>query len=88
MSVRIIAFVAATVTALGTTAIALAPPASACSSGYYKAKSGDCVHRPICGVNTQPPGATALCNDGCWSFSENADLDETCSGHRGTQKVL
>jgi hypothetical protein len=26
-----------------------------------------------------PQGATALCNDGCYSFSENADMDETCT---------
>ena len=71
-----------------TSAIGFASPANACSSGYYKAKSGDCVHRPICGVTTQPPGATALCGDGCWSFSENPAEDETCSGHLGTQKVL
>jgi Protein of unknown function (DUF3761) len=76
--------------AIAMTAIGSASPANAqsCPSGYYRAASGDCVHRPICGVTTQPSGATALCNDGCWSFSENADEDETCSRHGGTQKVL
>lgn len=89
MSVRIAALVTATFATLATTAaIASAPPASACPTGYYKAASGDCVHRPICGVSTQPPGATALCNDGCWSFSENPNEDETCHGHKGTAKVL
>jgi Protein of unknown function (DUF3761) len=88
MSVRVAAIIAATIATLGTTAIALSPPASACPSGYYKAASGDCVHRPICGVTRQPPGATALCNDGCWSFSENPSEDETCRGHQGTAKVL
>ncbi|WP_372494558.1 DUF3761 domain-containing protein [Mycobacterium colombiense] len=88
MSVRIVALIAAALATLGTTAIASAPPASACPTGYYKASSGDCVHRPICGVATQPPDATALCNDGCWSFSENATEDDTCHGHQGTSKVL
>ena len=75
----------ATIATLGTTAIVLASPANACPSGYYKAASGDCVHRPICGVSTQPPGATALCNDGCWSFSEHPDDDDTCHGHGGVK---
>lgn len=89
MSLRIVAFMAAVCATLGiTAAIASAPPASACPTGYYKAASDDCVHRPVCGVTTQPPGATALCNDGCWSFSENPGMDETCSSHKGTAKVL
>ncbi len=83
MSIRIAALITAVVATFGTTAIALAPPASACPSGYYKAASGDCVHRPICGVTTQPPGSTAQCADGCWSFSENPNEDETCHGHGG-----
>ncbi|BDB44835.1 MULTISPECIES: DUF3761 domain-containing protein [Mycobacterium] len=75
---------------IGTAALAPPPQASAqsCSKGYYKAASGNCVHRPICGVSTQPDGATALCNDGCWSFSENPSEDDTCSGHGGAKKVL
>jgi Protein of unknown function (DUF3761) len=67
------------------------PPAGAqtsCPKGYYRAASGDCVHRPVCGVTSPPQGATALCNDGCYSFSENADMDETCSRHGGTKQVL
>ena len=66
-------------------------PASAetsCQSGYYRLASGDCAHRPVCGVSSPPQGATALCNDGCYSFSENADMDETCTRHGGTKKVL
>ena len=54
-----------------------------CSKGYYKAASGDCVHRPVCGVSTPPPGATARCPDGCYTFSENPDEDYTCHGHNG-----
>jgi hypothetical protein len=82
MSVRVAALTAAVFASLGTTvAIASAPPASACPSGYYKAASGNCVHRPICHVPTQPPGATIQCPDGCWSFSEHPDDDYTCHGH-------
>jgi hypothetical protein len=81
MPVRLAGFIAATIATIGTTAIALAPPASACPSGYYKAASGDCVHRPICNVPTQPPGATIQCPDGCWSFSEHPNEDYTCHGH-------
>jgi len=78
-----------TVTGVGM--IWTASPASAetsCHSGYYKAASGDCVHRPVCGVSSPPQGATAQCNDGCYSFSENSDMDETCTRHEGTKKVL
>jgi hypothetical protein len=46
------------------------------------------VHRPVCGVSSPPQGATALCNDGYYSFSENADMDETSSRHEGTKQVL
>lgn len=62
--------------------------ASSCSKGFYRAASDDGVHRPVCGASSPPPGATALCNDGCYSFSENADMDETCSRHGGTKQVL
>jgi hypothetical protein len=80
MSVRIAALVAATLSILGTTAaIASVPPASACSSGYYKAASGDCVHRPVCGVSSPPPGVTARCADGCYTFSENPAEDDTAT---------
>jgi Protein of unknown function (DUF3761) len=65
-----------------------APPTSAamqCREGYYKAASGDCVHRPVCGVSSPPPGATAQCADGCYTFSENPDEDYTCHGHGGVK---
>jgi hypothetical protein len=78
-------------TALAVVAIAFggvwtASPSDAvmqCSEGYYKAASGDCVHRPICGVSTAPPGATAQCADGCYTFSEEPSGDYTCRGHGG-----
>lgn len=61
-----------------------APPTSAAmqrQKGYYKAASGNCVHRPVCNVTSRPPGATVQCPDGCWSFSEHPDDDNTCHGH-------
>ena len=88
MSIRIAALIAAVITALGTTAIVSAPPASACPSGYYKASSGDCVHRPICGVTTQPPVPPPCAGTAAGRFSENPTEDDTCHGHQGTQKVL
>jgi hypothetical protein len=87
MSVRIAAPIAATIATIAAMGIALAPPANACPSGYYKAASGDCVRRPVC-TPTQPPGATALCGDGCWSFSENPNEDDTCHGRGGVQRVV
>jgi hypothetical protein len=64
------------------------PPTSAamlCREGYYKAASGDCVHRPVCGVSSPPPGSSAQCADGCYTFSENPDEDYTCHGHGGVK---
>jgi hypothetical protein len=70
--------------AIVTSAIGFASPANArAASGYYRAASGDCVHRPVCNVPTQPPGATAQCADGCYSFSEHPDDSDTCHGHGG-----
>jgi Protein of unknown function (DUF3761) len=87
MSVRIAGLIAAIIVTIATTSIAFAPSASACSSGYYKAASGDCVHKPVC-TATQPPDATALCGDGCWSFTEHPYDDDSCHGRGGVQRVL
>ncbi|ARV82560.1 DUF3761 domain-containing protein [Mycobacterium intracellulare] len=87
MCVRIVALIAATIAVLVTASTVLAPSASACPSGYYKAASGQCVHRPIC-APAPPPGATAQCADGCYSFSENPDEDDTCHGRGGVQRAL
>lgn len=54
--------------------------AFACKSGYYKNASGRCVHRPV-KASKAPPGATAHCRDGTWSFSQHAS--GTCSHHGG-----
>jgi Protein of unknown function (DUF3761) len=85
MFLRAVLIAAAIAMAVGPTVIGSSSPASvqACSEDYYRAASGHCVHRPICGVPTQPPGGTALCADGCWSFSEHPDDDDTCHGHGG-----
>jgi Protein of unknown function (DUF3761) len=76
--------------AIAMAAIGLPSPANAqsCPEGYYRAASGHCVHLPVCGVTSPPAGATALCNDGCYSFSEHPYADETCSGHHGVNQVL
>jgi hypothetical protein len=63
--------------------VALALPAVAFSdspSDYYTNSSGRLVHRPEHGPRA-PPGATARCRDGTWSFSEHHS--GTCSHHGG-----
>lgn len=67
-----------------------ASPANAvmqCSKGFYKAASGDCVHRPVC-TPPAPPGATAECADGCFTFSEDPTDDDTCHGRGGVKHAL
>lgn len=76
--------------AIATATIGLATPASAdeCPEGYYLDRAtGDCVPRPEAGP-TQPPGATAQCVDGTWSFSEHPYSGGTCHGHGGVLKHL
>jgi hypothetical protein len=66
-------------------AIWTASPANAvmqCSKDYYRAASGHCVHKPVC-TPAPPPGATAQCADGCFTFSEDPTDDDTCHGPRG-----
>ncbi|WP_374026013.1 DUF3761 domain-containing protein [Mycobacterium sp. HNNTM2301] len=57
------------------------------SPGCYTASSGDCVPYPQQG-GSQPPGATAKCADGSWSFSEHPHSGGTCHGHGGVQQYL
>lgn len=61
---------------------ALAAPIAAFSdpSDYYTNVSGHRVHRPEHSERA-PPGATARCRDGTWSFSEHHQ--GTCSHHGG-----
>jgi hypothetical protein len=58
--------------------------------GYYTNSSGHEVPRP-CGdwranPGSPPQGATALCRDGTYSFSEHHS--GTCSGHGGVASFL
>ena len=69
-------------------AIALVTPAQArphhaylgYGDGYYINVSGHHVHRPVAS-SRRPPGASAHCGDGTWSFSEHHR--GTCSHHGG-----
>ncbi|WIX82137.1 DUF3761 domain-containing protein [Amycolatopsis carbonis] len=59
-----------------------APPktnSAACSADYYRNSSGVCVHNP----SSNPTGATAICNDGQYSYSKHRS--GTCSGHKGVR---
>jgi hypothetical protein len=73
---------------------AAAPPAAdpapaqqqpACGPDYYVNSDGTCVHRPV-QAPAAPPGATARCNDGTYSFSQHRQ--GTCSGHGGVATWL
>jgi hypothetical protein len=77
-------FVAGTILAA---AISSASTVHAEPGGCYIAKSGDCVPYPQKG-GPQPPGATAQCVDGSWSFSEHPHASGTCHGHGGVQRYL
>jgi hypothetical protein len=88
MMLRRRAFAVAAAVAVGT--VWTASPANAvmqCSKGFYKAASGDCVHRPVC-TPSPPPGATAECADGCFTFSEDPTNDDTCHGRGGVKHAL
>jgi Protein of unknown function (DUF3761) len=57
-------------------------PSGSCPSGYYRNSSGHCIHRP----SNDPAGATALCVDGTYSYSEHAS--GTCSHHGGVARWI
>jgi outer membrane biosynthesis protein TonB len=62
-----------------------ATASSACNeSTSYVNVDGDCVHRPTNSGGSS--GATARCNDGSVSYSENHR--GTCSGHKGVAQWL
>lgn len=52
---------------------------------YYTNSKGERVQSPTY-YDSPPPGATALCRDGTYSFSKNRR--GTCSHHGGVQKWL
>ncbi|MFI5608852.1 DUF3761 domain-containing protein [Amycolatopsis sp. NPDC051903] len=58
------------------------PTSTTCGTDYYRNSSGVCVHRP----STNPSGATAICKDGSYSYSQHRS--GTCSGHGGVKTWL
>jgi hypothetical protein len=56
-----------------------------CGADYYRNSDGVCVHRPVSAPGA-PPGATAKCKDGTYSFSQHRQ--GTCSGHDGVAEWL
>lgn len=59
-----------------------APQSAECGADYYRNVDGACVHRP----SSSPAGATALCKDGTYSYSQHRQ--GTCSGHGGVRTWL
>ncbi|WET83336.1 DUF3761 domain-containing protein [Amycolatopsis sp. QT-25] len=68
-----------------TTPSAKAPNPAECGSDHYRNTDGVCVHRPATGPGAAE-GATALCEDGSYSYSQNRR--GTCSGHGGVRTWL
>ncbi|RSN66183.1 hypothetical protein DMH01_04895 [Amycolatopsis sp. WAC 04182] len=68
-----------------TTQAAKAPNLAECGSDHYRNADGVCVHRPSAGPGAAD-GATALCKDGSYSYSQNRR--GTCSGHGGVRAWL
>jgi hypothetical protein len=60
-------------------------PAGICGPDSYINSSGHCVHRPVRAPKA-PPGASARCRDGTYSFSEHRR--GTCSHHGGVAQWL
>jgi hypothetical protein len=72
-----------------------------CGHGYYQNSDGQCIPDPSAGggggvpgggsgivsvPGGPPPGATAICRDGDYSYSTHHS--GTCSGHGGVQQWL
>jgi len=64
------------------TALAALP---SCKSGFYQNSAGRCVHSPMQSQSV-PSGATAICRDGSYSFSQSHR--GTCSYHGGVSRWL
>ena len=76
----------ATVVAVAMVAAATTAAASPqCPAGTYLADSGDCVQSPT-GAPSPAVGATTMCGDGTYSFSQNRS--GTCSHHEGVAQWL
>ncbi|MGN6760682.1 MAG: DUF3761 domain-containing protein [Leifsonia sp.] len=78
----------AQVTTVGTYVAPPPPPAPAaptCTNGTYVNSAGNTVCRPETSAGA-PPGATAKCNDGTYSFSQTRR--GTCSSHGGVAEWL
>ncbi|MCB0941478.1 MAG: DUF3761 domain-containing protein [Mycobacterium sp.] len=70
---------------------AFIPPAPtsalACPSGTYQNSDGQCIPDEQAPTGSgAPPGATAQCRDGTYSFSTHRS--GTCSGHGGVAQWL
>lgn len=83
---------APTVVAIGPTNVL-----AGCGAGHYENSDGQCVPDPSSGLppggtpglvggGGPPPGATAVCRDGDYSFSTHHS--GTCSGHGGVRQWL
>jgi len=68
-----------------TVAPATVAPAQNCPNGDYINSSGNTVCSPY-SASSAPPGATAKCNDGTYSFSQHRS--GTCSHHGGVAQWL
>jgi Protein of unknown function (DUF3761) len=71
-------------------AVATPLPFMECGTGTYQNSSGACISDPTqpdpSQPQTPPPGATAECRDGDWSYSQHHS--GTCSGHGGVAQWL
>ncbi|NLE79257.1 MAG: DUF3761 domain-containing protein [Rhodococcus sp.] len=56
-----------------------------CGPNSYVNADGNCIPEPV-QAPTAPAGATAHCNDGTYSYSQNRR--GTCSGHGGVAEWL
>lgn len=65
------------------TSVARAAPTA--GRGFYTNRQGEAVHRPT-RANQAPPGASAQCRDGSYSFSVHRR--GTCSHHGGVAQWL
>ena len=69
-----------------TTATPAPQPGQPCPNGTYVNVNRQVVCRPYPSPSGPPPGATAQCNDGTYSFSQHRQ--GTCSSHGGVGQFL